>query len=211
MRAISNENASSIDSWISQARQLHADIEASKGQADEILKLDAEEQVSASSLSHPPHSNPGARADGGREALVEALRDAETKRQFLASEIRFTETLAGMLGKLQLIGATLTQVDVATNQRRDFDQAVPILQGAEAALEKLHGFDEIIVVGLLKEKATILRNELLRSLEEAWGGLVTVDRDKGSITVRRSVQGMALCFTMHLGAVGCRLLTWGAW
>ena len=125
------------------------------------------------------------------------------------SEIRFTETLAGMLGKLQLIGATLTQVDVATNQRGDFDQAVVILQGAETALEKLHGFDEIIVVGLMKEKAKILRSELLGTLEEAWGGLVTVDGEKKSIAVRKSVQGMALC--SREGWKGdYRSLTWGA-
>jgi hypothetical protein len=48
VRAVSHENAASIDSWISQARQLHADIETSKKQADEILKLDAEGKVSSS-------------------------------------------------------------------------------------------------------------------------------------------------------------------
>jgi centromere/kinetochore protein ZW10 len=45
IRAISRENAIEVDSWIMQARQLHADIEASKTQADEILRLDAEEKV----------------------------------------------------------------------------------------------------------------------------------------------------------------------
>ncbi|KAF8545380.1 Centromere/kinetochore Zw10-domain-containing protein [Trichophaea hybrida] len=164
VRAVSHKNAASIDSWISQARQLHADIETSKKQADEILKLDAE-----------------------AKALTEALNDASAKQRFLIAEIKFNETLAGMLGKLQLIGATLVQVDGAIS-KGEFDQAVGILRGAEEALERLQGFEEIIVVGLMKEKAKILRKELLSRVEEAWGGLVRVEKEMGWVKIRKEVE-----------------------
>ena len=76
MRAISHENASSIDSWISQARQLHADIESSKGQADEILKLGAEDQVDIAHLPSPfliPSIQPQAHALTEVERLLRKL------------------------------------------------------------------------------------------------------------------------------------------
>jgi hypothetical protein len=122
------------------------------------------------------------------------LNDVEAKQQFLIAEIKFNETLAGMLGKLQLIGTALVQVDVAIN-RGEFDQAVEILRGAEEALEKLQGFEEIIVVGLMKEKAKILRKELLEKVEEAWGGLVRVEKEKGWVTIKKSVEGMVSLVT----------------
>jgi centromere/kinetochore protein ZW10 len=123
-----------------------------------------------------------------REALAQALNDAETQQQFLINEIRFNEALASMLGKLQLIGTTLAQLDV-TISRGELDQAVSILDSVEDALERLQGFDEIIVVGLMKEKAKELRKVLLERVEEAWGALVNVEKDKGSVTIRKSVEG----------------------
>jgi centromere/kinetochore protein ZW10 len=168
IRTISREHAVEVDSWIIQARQLHADIEASKTQADKILRLDAEER-----------------------ALAQDLNDAQTKQRFLIDEIRFNESLASMLGKLQLIGTTLTQIE-DTIERGELDQAVSILSSAEDALGRLQGFDEIIVVGLMKEKAKMLRKTLLERVEAAWSALVRIEKDNGLVTIRKSVEGMAL-------------------
>jgi hypothetical protein len=125
-----------------------------------------------------------------REALAQALNDAETQQRFLVDEIRFNESLASMLGKLQLIGTTLTQIE-DTIERGELDQAVGILSSAEDALERLQGFDEIIVVGLMKEKARMLRKTLLERVEAAWSALFSIEKDNGSVTIRKSLEGMA--------------------
>ncbi|KAI5857585.1 Centromere/kinetochore Zw10-domain-containing protein [Tricharina praecox] len=170
VRTISRDNATSIDSWITQARQLHLDVEASKAQADQILKLDEEEK-----------------------ALAQAVGDAETHQRFLEAEIQFNETLASVLGKLQLIGTTLAQVDIAIG-RGELGAAVGILNGAEDALERLRGFDDIIVAGLMKEKARLLRKALLETVERTWSGLVNVDKDSGTVVVRKSANVLSTEF-----------------
>jgi len=129
-------------------------------------------------------------ADGNREAHAQALSDAETHQRFLEAEIQCNEALASVLGKLQLIGATLAQVDVAIG-RGELGAAVGILDGAEDALERLQGFDEIIVAGLMKEKARLLREALLETVERAWSGLVNVDKDSGIVVIRKSANGTA--------------------
>lgn len=93
-----------------------------------------------------------------------------------------------MLGKLQLIGTTLAQVDIAIG-RGELGAAVGILNGAEDALERLRGFDDIIVAGLMKEKARLLRKALLETVERTWSGLVNVDKDSGTVVVRKSANG----------------------
>jgi hypothetical protein len=117
----------------------------------------------------------------------------------LIDEIQFNETLAGMLGKLQLIGTTLTQVDVATN-RGEYDQSTTLLLNAEDALKKLQGFDGIIVVGLMKEKAKILRRELLEKVEDAWSGIIKVEARKESVTIRRHFESMTSPKPVKLGS-----------
>ena len=120
--------------------------------------------------------------------LEAQLEDAETQAKFLQGEIRFNEELASILGRLQLIGATLTQADVAI-QRGEFEPAVAVLDGAEDALSRLAhtGFEDIVVVGLLKEKAKQLRSGLKQRLEDAWGMLMKVDEKNASISLAHTV------------------------
>jgi len=142
-------------------------------------------------------------ADGNREALAQALSDAETHLRFLEAEIQFNETLASALGKLQLIGTTLAQVDVAIS-RGELGAAVGILNGAEDALERLRGFDEIIVTGLMKEKARLLRKTLLETVERAWSGLVNADKDSGIVVIKKSTNGTPVSGCAYLAAADCR-------
>lgn len=85
-----------------------------------------------------------------------------------------------MLGRLQLIGTTLSQVDLSIT-RGELDQAVGILDSAGEALAKLKGFEEIIVVGLMKQRCSDLRKLLVQRVDAAWGKLVDVGKDHVSI------------------------------
>jgi centromere/kinetochore protein ZW10 len=121
--------------------------------------------------------------DGDGEALAETLSNAETQERFLQAELRFNETLANVLGRLQLIGTTLAQADAALNTGEFDETVVENLDSAEQTLEKLEGLDGIIVVGLMKEKAKGLRKLLVNKVESAWNSLVQVDKDKRFVKI----------------------------
>jgi len=127
--------------------------------------------------------------DGDGEALAETLSDAETQERFLRAELWFNETLANVLGRLQLIGTTLTQVDAALNTGEFDETVVWNLDGAQQTLEKLEGLDGIVVVGLMKEKAKGLRELLVKKVEGAWNGLVQVDKDKRFVKILIVAEG----------------------
>lgn len=164
---MSRDNAPELDSWISQARRLNDDIAASHTRADEILKL--------------------AELEAG---LEKELGDAETQARFLEGEMRFNDQLASILGRLQLIGATLGQVEILVSGG-ELGDAIEVLTGAEGALEKMQGAGgETIVVGLMREKAATLRKGLVERVGDSWGKLVEIDQVAGSIRIRREIPGM---------------------
>lgn len=161
---MSRANAPELDSWITQARHLHADIAASRIKADEILEL--------------------ARAE---EALEKEHEDAITQARFLEEQIQFNDELAAVLGRLQLIGVTLTQVESVMGS--DLGEAVTVLAGAEDALGRMGG-GPTIVVALMREQAAALRKGLKEKVDGGWGGLIEIDKQEGSIKIRKDITGI---------------------
>lgn len=162
VRRISRENATEVDSWIQQARSLHEDLESTKVQADDIVALANE-----------------------KKALSASVGDATEQQAFLTREISFTTSLASTLGKLQLLGTTLTQIDLAIARGR-LAEAVPILDSASEALAKLQGFEEIVIVGLMRQRCSDLRKLLVKRAEEAWAKCVSVG--EAQVVIRQEVQ-----------------------
>jgi protein transport protein DSL1/ZW10 len=160
VRRVSRDNGEEIDSWILQARRLHGDIEASKAKADEIIRLGEEERQ-----------------------LEQELEDATTQFRLLVSEIRFNETLSGMLGQLQLVGSMLSRVEQDLDGGK-LDYSIEILNSAEDALGKLALSEETIVMGLMKQKAKHLRSALVKKIEESWGNLLEVNLKDGEVSVK---------------------------
>lgn len=163
IRKVSRVNAPELDSWMKQARRLHADIAASHTKADEILQL-----------------------AGAEEALEQECEDAMTQARLLVEEIRFNDELAAVLGRLQLIGGTLAHVERAMGS--DLGEAVTMLAGAEDALEKMGG-GPTIMVALMREQAAELRKALRDKVDGGWGGLIDIDKQKGSIKIRKDITG----------------------
>lgn len=161
---MSRTNAPELDSWITEARRLHTDIAASRTKADEILEL--------------------ARAE---EALEKEYEDAMTQARFLEEEIRFNDELATILGRLQLIGATLTQVESVMGSNPG--EAITVLAGAEDALERMEG-GPTIVVALMREHAAGLRKALREKVDGGWGGLIEIDTQQGFIKIQREITGI---------------------
>lgn len=160
---MSRANGPELDSWIMQARRLQDDINTSNAQADHVLALAAEE-----------------------EALEKELADAEAQHKFLEAEIRFNDELLGRLGLLQMIAATLGQVE-ALSAGGELAQAMVVLEGAERALVEMKG--ETIVVGLMKERAAGLRKGVVERVERGWTEIVGVQREEGVLRIRREITG----------------------
>lgn len=112
--------------------------------------------------------------------------DALTQARFLEGEIRFNDELASVLGRLQLIGTTLAQVESVMGS--DLGEAVTVLAGAEDALERMGG-GPTIVVALMREQAVELRRGLKEKVDGGWGGLVEIDKQEGSIKIQRAITG----------------------
>jgi centromere/kinetochore protein ZW10 len=109
----------------------------------------------------------------------------------LVAEIQFNKALTNVLGRLQLIWTTISQADVEIN-RGDFNQAIMTLNGAEEALQRLQNFDQIIIVGLMNEKILMLRKAVVDRVERAWNELVTVNKEKSLLTVRKKLESKLL-------------------
>lgn len=160
---MSRGNAPELDSWITQTQRLHGDIAASHAKADEILEL--------------------SRAEA---ALEKEHEDSITQARFLEEEIRFNDELATILGRLQLIGATLTQVE--NTMGSDPGSAIAALAGAEEALERMGG-GPTVVVALMREHAVGLRKGLREKVDGGWGGLIEIDTQAGSIRIQKEITG----------------------
>ncbi|PWW73850.1 hypothetical protein C7212DRAFT_366119 [Tuber magnatum] len=165
VRAVSRENGPEVDSWISQARRLHKDIESSKMKADEIIQLAEQER-----------------------RLDLELEDSTMQTRLLASEIEFNEALTEILLKLQLIGLTLFQVEHLLNTG-ELCQAIETLDNVEVALEKLPASGGTIVIGLMKERAKGLRSILANEIEDCWKYLLKIDSRKSEISIHRDTAG----------------------
>lgn len=109
-----------------------------------------------------------------------------TQARFLEGEIHFNDELASVLGRLQLIGATLAQVESVMGS--DLGEAVTVLAGAEDALERMGG-GPTIVVALMREQAVELRRGLKETVDGGWGGLIEIDKREGSIKIQKAITG----------------------
>lgn len=103
--------------------------------------------------------------------------DAQAHHKFLLTEIRFTHSLANTLGSLQLIHSILEQVSKFIREG-DLALAVTQVQAAEHALGSL-GPTGIMIVGLMKERVSALKKQVLEIVEHCWRQLVTTGKSEG--------------------------------
>ncbi|KAF8464609.1 Centromere/kinetochore Zw10-domain-containing protein [Kalaharituber pfeilii] len=159
IKGINKSNGSQINFWVRHASKLHEDVEKSKEKAREIVKMEEKEK-----------------------ALHQSIHDAQAKHTFLSAEIKFNQSLASILGSLQLIGNTVDQVSMFVEQG-DLGMAIAQLQAAEHALGQL-GCEGIIVVGLMKEKVAGMKRTLVDAVESYWSRLISSGKEGGEGWVR---------------------------
>ncbi|KAH0542240.1 hypothetical protein FGG08_003362 [Glutinoglossum americanum] len=164
IRGLSSDAAPDIDDWISQASQLHVDIEKSKEVAHGILQ----------------------RAEGQKE-LQEKLQDATSKLELLRGEVRFNETLTETLEQIYTIQKSLEQVQEDALADR-LAEAIGKLDKVDGDITRLQSIENATAVGLLRDRATDLRRAIVENVSDYWDALIEADRYEGRITIRNEFQ-----------------------
>lgn len=159
IRRLSRETAPNVDGWISQAKQLHADIESSRAAARKIIE---------------DHEH-------GR-SLQSNVQDASAKVHLLRGEIQFNEALINTLSQVQDLDARFGDVkDSLANDR--FLEAISRLDETQSSIKRLGSLKKSRAIGILEERAADMRSYILEDVQRIWNSLVVVDRTKDSVHI----------------------------
>ena len=173
IRELSRDTAPDINGWITHAKQLRDDIEASRITAEEIVRQ---------------------ARDG--EQLQASVQDADSKVNLLNGEVIFNETLAETLAQIQNIRYTLTSVQEAALSDR-LVESVNLLEDVETELQMLRSRDHARIADVLRAKALDLRKGVTETLTECWNALIQVDVNSQTITISHDIQRKLIDLLFH--------------
>ncbi|KAL1965664.1 hypothetical protein VTN77DRAFT_5341 [Rasamsonia byssochlamydoides] len=157
--SLSEQTASDVDGWISQARQLHADIERSRETAREI--------VAQHEKTKP---------------LQLKIEDASRKVHLLQTEIAFNEAVTESLEQIQEFRHRLDAGHKAVEEGRITD-AIESLEDSEKAIETIKFSGNGNLTSILSENISALRNSIIEFLRIRWACEVRIDKDKGELYI----------------------------
>ncbi|MCJ1281998.1 hypothetical protein MMC26_001321 [Xylographa opegraphella] len=161
IRELSKLSAPDIDGWVSQARQLRTDIDASQYLAQEVVSL----------------------ANKGHELQSQA-KDASSKVDLLKGEVIFNEALSSTLQQVHDLRHTLDTAQNAAIQDNSPD-AIALLKKADRELSELHGCENTRLAGLVRGKVADLHKLVADTLTQQWNTLVHIDSDTSTISFHR--------------------------
>ncbi|KAF2435010.1 hypothetical protein EJ08DRAFT_580829 [Tothia fuscella] len=165
LRELSRQSAPDIDGWISQAKQLQADIERSKATAREIVQ----------------------EAEAGK-TLNAHVEDATSKVELLRKELDFNVTLADTLEQLQIISGLLDGSQNAASEG-DLAESLEKLGNAQKVIDQLDSFENTRFAGLVERRASQLRELLVAKVQEYWHGMVKYSSAERRITILNDMTG----------------------
>ncbi|MCJ1477975.1 ribosome biogenesis protein ytm1 [Lambiella insularis] len=165
IRELSRLSAPDIDGWISQARQLRADIDGSQNLAQEVVAL---------------------AGDGQR--LQAHAEDASGKVELLKGEIAFNEALSSTLQQVHDLRDTLDAAQHAA-LNNSLPDAIALLKNADRQLSELRGCENTRLAGLVRAKVADLHKLVAENLTEQWNALVHVDTDRSLVSFHKTTEG----------------------
>ncbi|KAL5362356.1 hypothetical protein BJX96DRAFT_177082 [Aspergillus floccosus] len=160
--SLSRENDFDTDGWISQAKQLHADIERSRVTAREIVEQHG-------------HTKP----------LQLKVEDAAAKVQLIETEIAFNQAVTDTLEEVQRL---CQQLDAgrATLAEGKIMSAIDTLEETEKAVRSESLISNTNVSHVLLQNVSDLRREITDRLRNRWTEQLLVDKKNGTLTVSES-------------------------
>ncbi|EEP79923.1 predicted protein [Uncinocarpus reesii 1704] len=162
---LSRETATSIDDWITQAKQLHLDIEHSRLAAREIVALH----------------------EKGRE-LRDRVADAQSAVDGLHGEIAFNGALLQTLEAARVIDEKAGEARLALDSGH-WIRAIELVQEVQGSLSGTKLPENTNVVKLLSTKATELRTGIANALRAEWDSLIRIDATSSEPTVTSNDSG----------------------
>ncbi|KAL3472189.1 hypothetical protein BJX99DRAFT_262499 [Aspergillus californicus] len=157
--SLSRENDYSAEDWISQAKQLHIDLERSRLTAREIVKQ---------------HEN--------TSPLRLKAHDAAAKVNLIEKEIVFNQAVTNTLEEVQNL---CQRLDAARNICRggQIMAAIDSLEAIEHSVNQDSCFNNTNVMELLLENVATLRREIVAFLHTRWNKDLQLDQKKGELVV----------------------------
>ncbi|KAE8351459.1 hypothetical protein BDV28DRAFT_158710 [Aspergillus coremiiformis] len=148
---LSRANDFDADGWISQAKQLHADIERSRVTAREIV-------------AQHENTNP----------LQLRVEDAAAKAQLVETEIAFNQAVTHTLEEVQRLCQRLDAGRVILGEGQVM-KAIEVLEATEHTIKKDNLFSNTSVMHVLLENVDELRREITEYLCALWSEQLKVD------------------------------------
>ncbi|QRD85937.1 hypothetical protein F9C07_2281969 [Aspergillus flavus] len=156
---LSRDNDFDADGWISQAKQLHADIERSRVTAREIV-------------AQHENTNP----------LQLKVEDAAAKFQLVETEIAFNQAVMHTLEEVQRLCQRLDAGRAILGEGQVMD-AIETLEATEQAIKRDNLFSNTTVMHVLLENVGELRREIAEYLRARWSKQLNVDRTASTLTL----------------------------
>ncbi|KAL8943241.1 MAG: hypothetical protein Q9211_001059 [Gyalolechia sp. 1 TL-2023] len=174
IRASSRESAPDIDGWISQAKQLHRDIEtAQRTSRDIVLK---------------------AERDG---ELRRSVHDAGSKLRLLEEEVAFNESLAATLEQIRR-GRHQTDEIQSLLARGRLSEAVELCVENETELASIQSGRNLRAITVLQRESTEARHDIARALTQKWYDVVQIDDQTSTVSLSQTAESLSTISTaMH--------------
>ncbi|KAL5003879.1 hypothetical protein BDV10DRAFT_180400 [Aspergillus recurvatus] len=159
--SLSRDSDFNIDAWISQAKQLHSDLERSRLTAREIVKQ---------------HEN--------TRPLQLKVDDAAAKVELVEREIVFNQAV---MDTLEQVHGLYRQLDTIRPLYQDgqITAAIDKLQAIERAINLGSRFENTNVMALLIENVASMRREIVESLRGRWQRHLDLDNKQGKLVIYR--------------------------
>ncbi|KAF3771028.1 hypothetical protein M406DRAFT_247508 [Cryphonectria parasitica EP155] len=168
IHTINEQTELDVATWKANAASLQSDILRSRQTANDILRQASEPAVSG-----------------------EATLEAEEKVAFLQAELAYNTRVRQALASIKNVSGLLDQAGQACGERRILD-ALGLLETAWEALDTLPVGKGVRVVRLLDLRALELKNTVHEVFEHVWQGLVHVDMERRTVSVRETMEGEAM-------------------
>ncbi|KAL4978014.1 hypothetical protein BDW66DRAFT_158397 [Aspergillus desertorum] len=159
--SLSRDSDFDIDAWISQAKQLHSDLERSRATAREIVKQ---------------HEN--------TRPLQLRVDDAAAKVELVEREIVFNKAVTDTLAQVQALCQQLDAIR-PLYQNGQVTPAIDKLEAVEHAINLDSCFKNTNVMALLADNATAMRQEIVEFLRGRWQRHLELDSRQGKLVISR--------------------------
>ncbi|KLJ10717.1 hypothetical protein EMPG_13911 [Blastomyces silverae] len=156
---LSRDTASDVDGWISQAKQLHEDIERSRSTARDIIR---QHEIG--------------------QQLQSQVTDASKKVELLENEIAFNEAVARNLEDIRTIDSRISSVQMAIEQD-DLETATGLFEEIEMLMKTTDLPSTTPILRVLSGNVAGLRTAMATTTRQKWNSLVKIDSKLGQMTV----------------------------